>query len=177
MTQKSTIQNSTADVAVGRITALYGVRGWVKIQSHTVPRENILHYQPWQVCRDGTCHPYTVAESRPHGKSLVVRLDGIGDRDAAAPLVGAKVCVRRDQFPAAEPGEYYWADLVGLRVVTRAGEELGRVDHLMETGANDVLVVIDTTGRERLIPFLRETVVHAVDLVAGVIEVDWDPAF
>ena len=86
---------------------------------------------------------------------------------------GADVAVHRRQLPAAEAGRYYWVDLIGLSVVNREGIALGTVIALMETGANDVLVV--QGERERLIPFVLGRVVLDVDLEAGVIEVDWLP--
>ena len=165
------------DIEMGRITALFGVRGWVKIQSHTEPRENLLNYGPWRVCQDDTCRFYAVVEGQRHGKGLVARLEGVEDRDTAAVLVGARILVRRDQLAVAGQGEYYWADLLGLQVVTVTGESLGCVDHLLATGANDVLVVREASGRERLIPFIHEQVIRRVDLARGRIEVDWDPEF
>jgi 16S rRNA processing protein RimM len=102
-------------------------------------------------------------------------LPGFDDRERAATLVGQQICVGRDQMPPTEEGEYYWADLEGLRVVTTGGRELGRVDRMMETGANDVMVV--SGDRERLIPFIQGQYVKRVDLEAELIEVDWDPDF
>ena len=160
---------------MGRISGLYGVRGWVKIRSDTVPRERIVEYSPWQVEIEGQWRAMEVAEGRRQGKGVVARLQGCDDRDGAAPLIGAAIAVRREQLPAPEPGEYYWADLEGLAVVTAEGVELGTVDHLFETGANDVLVV--RNGRERLIPFIQGQVVLDVDLEAGRMRVDWDPEF
>jgi 16S rRNA processing protein RimM len=104
-----------------------------------------------------------------------VHIAGIDDRDIAASLLNTQIAVRREQLPPAAEGEYYWSDLVGLAVRTIAGVELGKVTHLMQTGANDVLVV--KGDRERLIPFLQPDVVKRVDLDAGIIEVDWDPEF
>jgi 16S rRNA processing protein RimM len=90
-------------------------------------------------------------------------------------LTGCEIGITRDELPAAETGEYYWHDLQGLSVVTLAGESLGTVDHLIETGANDVLVV--EGERERLIPFVMGQVVVHVDLDKGEIQVDWDKEF
>lgn len=162
-------------VVLGRISGLFGVQGWVRIFSETQPRENIVTYRPWYVGRPGHMRPMTVAEGRRHGKGVVARLEGITDRDAASALVGAQIAIRRDQLPTLAEDEYYWSDLEGLRVTTVDGVELGVVDHLMETGANDVLVV--KGDRERLIPFLRGDVVVDVDLQGGVLRVDWDPEF
>lgn len=158
-------------VAVGRIAGVFGVGGWVKIYSYTRPRETILRYNPWQLCIDDVWRERRLVEGRRQGNGIVARIAGCEDRDAAAALVGAEIAIAAAQMPALPEREYYWADLEGLRVVNLAGRELGRVSHLFETGANDVLVV--RGERERLIPFGKD-VIHEVDLDAGVLRVDWD---
>jgi 16S rRNA processing protein RimM len=160
---------------IGKIVGLFGVHGWVKIYSYTRPREALLGYRPWRVRRPDGWHELPVADGRVQGKGLVARFEGIGDRDRAAELVGAEIGLDLAQLPAAGPGEYYWAELEGLRVVDGSGVELGTVSHLFETGANDVLVVRDGR-RERLIPFTRDAV-RAVDLARGEIRVEWDRDF
>jgi 16S rRNA processing protein RimM len=162
-------------VTMGRISGLFGVRGWVKVFSYTDPRENILQYRPWYVRATDQWRPMEVAEGQRHGKGVIARLEGINDRDAAGALVDAEIAVRRDQLATLEQDEYYWSELEGLRVVTTGGAELGTVHHLLETGANDVLVVHG--GRERLIPYLWGDVIKEVDLKQGLIRVDWDPDF
>lgn len=162
-------------VISGRITGLYGVKGWVKIFSDTEPRENIIQYSPWYVRTTGSWKEMKVAEGRRHGKGVVARLEGFTDRDAASTLIGAEIALRRDQLPVLEHGEYYWTDLIGLRVITRDGTELGVIDRLFETGANDVVVV--KGDREHLIPYLPGRVISRIDLKAGEMEVDWDPEF
>ena len=155
-------------VIVGRLAGVYGVKGWLRVQSFTQPSENILDYRPWQLERRGVVE---VEEGRPHGKGLICRLTGINDRDAAAGLIGLGIEVERSQLPALTPGEYYWQDLIGLDVVNREGDALGTVSRLMETGAHDVLV---TRGeRERLIPYAPGQTVDEVRLEDGVIVVDW----
>lgn len=158
-------------VVLGRIAGVYGVRGWVRVHSDTAPRENILRYSPWMVGGQ----PRTVAEGRRHGKGLVARLEGCDDRDQAVTLVGQSIEIRRDQLPPPRPDEFYWADLEGLQVETLEGVDLGVVDHLFETAANDVVVV--RGERERLIPFLWGDVIKDVDFSAGLLRVDWDPDF
>lgn len=158
-------------VMVGRVVGLFGVRGWLKVYSYTRPREAVLSYRPWQLRIDDAWHTRAVAEGRLHGRGVIARLAGCEDRDAAAALVGADIAIDISQLPPRAEGEYYWAELEGLRVVNLAGQALGRVSHLFETGANDVLVVQD--GRERLIPFGKD-IVRDVDLEAGVIRVDWN---
>ena len=158
-------------IPVGRISGVYGVRGWVRVFSETEPRDNILSYSPWLV--GGVA--YALAEGRRHGKGVVARLEGCDDRDRAAALIGCTIAVRRDQLPPPSADEFYWADLEGLAVETSAGEPLGRVSHLFATGAKDVLVVAGE--RERLLPFVWDDVVKDVDFDAGVIRVEWDPDF
>ncbi|CAN5159471.1 ribosome maturation factor RimM [soil metagenome] len=158
---------------LGEVTGVYGLRGWVRIRSATDPMERILDYAPWQVGMDEAWSE--VEAGRRHGGGVIAKLAGVDDRDGAAALVGAEIAVPRSRLPSSGDGEYYWVDLIGLRVVTTAGIVLGEVEQLIATGANDVLVVRD--GRERLIPFLPERVVRAVDLEGGVLEVDWDPDF
>ena len=154
---------------------MHGVKGWVRVFSYTEPRENIVNYQPWYLRRGGDWQPRQVAEGRAHGKGVIARLEDCEDRDQALALMNCEIGVRRDQLPEPAPGEYYWNDSLGLNVVTLHNEPLGKVDHLMETGANDVLVV--SGDRERLIPFVLGEVVKRVDLDAGVIQVDWDKEF
>lgn len=164
-----------AFVTLGRISGLYGVRGWCKVFSYTEPRDNILVYSPLYLRTDGEWRERAMAEGRKHGQGVVLRLEGCENRDQAAELLGTEIAVRREQLPEAAPGEYYWADLIGLRVVNRDGVELGRIAEMMATGANDVMVVAGE--RERLIPFTRGEAVSEVNLDAGFIEVDWDPEF
>jgi 16S rRNA processing protein RimM len=163
---------TSSPVVLGRIVGLFGVRGWVKVFSHTDPREAVLEHKSWLLNRNDSWQSVQVAEGKRQGKSVIARLSGIDDRDAAAALVGSDIGVPRDALPDAKPGEFYWADLEGLRVVQNDGSDLGRVDYLLATGANDVLVVKGET--ERLIPFVMDEIVLDVDLGNGVITVDWE---
>ncbi|MEW8317180.1 MAG: ribosome maturation factor RimM [Candidatus Thiodiazotropha sp.] len=162
-------------ITMGRVSGLFGVRGWLKIYSHTSPREGITRYRDWYLRQGGGWRHYRVAAGHRHGRGVVVQLEGIDDRDLAAPLIDCDIAVQREQLPALEPGEYYWTDLQGLRVVNLDGIELGVVSHLFETGANDVMVV--RGERERLIPYTTGLAIREVDLEQGRILVDWDPEF
>lgn len=162
-------------VVLGKVGGLHGVRGWVRLWSFTDPVENLLDYREVEIGRGGRWEMVRLAEGRRQGESLVARFEGCADRDQAAPLVGAELAVARDRLPPPAAGEYYWADLVGLDVVTTGGVALGRVDHMMATGANDVMVV--RGERERLLPFVPGQFVSEVDLAGGRIVVDWDPDF
>ena len=162
-------------VVLGRIAGAYGIKGWVKVISETSPADNITAYPSWQLGREDKWQKYTLTSARPHGKGIVAKLDGVEDRDKAESLKGRLIAVNREELPQAAEGEYYWADLQGLAVRTTEGVDLGKVDYLFETGANDVLVV--KGDKERLVPFIREQVIKAVDLKQGLITVDWDPDF
>lgn len=157
---------------MGRVAAPYGVRGWVKIQPFTEYSDSLLDFPVWRLRAAGGAawQAFPVIEARLHGRYLVAHLEGLADRDRAEALVGCEVAVGRDELPPPGEDEYYWDDLIGLSVVNLAGDSLGRVAGLLETGAHDVLRV--ENGRERLIPFVG-AVVREVDLAAGRIRVDW----
>lgn len=159
-------------VVLGHISGLYGVKGWVKIHSYTEPREAILDYDGWVLGKEGDWRSAELAEGKRHGKTVIARLAGIDDRDAAAEYVNAFIGVPRGKLPATADDEYYWSDLEGLQVVRRDGKLLGKVAHLLATGANDVLVV--RGDREILIPYIKDDVIEDVDLASGVIRVNWE---
>jgi 16S rRNA processing protein RimM len=163
---------TTQPVVLGRITGLFGVRGWVKVYSYTEPREAVLEYDRWLLSGKDGWQEATVAEGQRHGKTVIARIDGYVDRDQAAALIGTEIAVPRGALPEPGKDRYYWSDLEGLRVVHRDGTELGSVAYLLETGANDVMVV--QGEQERLIPFVTDKVVLGVDLDKGEIEVDWE---
>ena len=162
----------TQPVILGRISGLFGVKGWVKVYSYTEPREAVLDYDRWLLSGKDGWQDATVAEGQRHGKTVIVRINGYDDRDQAAGLIGTEIGIPRDELPEADDDQYYWSDLEGLSVVDRDGTELGKVSHLLETGANDVMVVKGDT--ERLIPFAMDKVVLGVDLTKGEIRVDWE---
>jgi 16S rRNA processing protein RimM len=157
------------------VTGVYGVRGWVRLRSDTEPPAGLLDYSPWLLRRDDGWREFEPLEGRVHRTGLVASLAGVDAREAAGRLVGADIGIRRAQLQPLEPGEHYWVDLLGLEVRNREGRVLGTVARLLETGANDVLVVVG--DRERLVPYLVGRVIDRVDLAGGVIEVDWDADF
>ena len=166
---------SRPDVPLGTVVGPFGVKGWVKIHSHTNPPANIINYSPWLVAEAEGTVERRVLDGRPHGNIIVARLEGITDRDQAALLQRSTVSVPRYRLPSLKKGEFYWTDLLGLRVETLEGVALGTVAAMMETGANDVMVA--SGERERLIPFVLGPYVKDVRLDDRVIVVDWDPEF
>jgi 16S rRNA processing protein RimM len=175
-------KSSTDDdvLVVGKIAGCYGLKGWVKIHSYTEPQENFLQFGGWRIKRRGQYEAIEFERGKRHGKGLVAHIVGVDDRTLAESFKGLEVAVAADALPQLDEGDYYWRDLQGLRVWCQDGEDrvlLGTVDYLIETGANDVLVVkacegsIDT--RERLIPYLPGATVTRVDIEEALIEVDW----
>lgn len=164
------------------------MRGWVRLTSYTEPRDALLAYSNCFLRRaegggdgggdggsDGGSDEWVAARieaSHPQGKSLVGKLAGVEDRDAAIAWRGADIGLPREQLPTAGYGHYYWADLEGLTVRHRDGRELGKVAYLLATGQHDVLVV--QGEREVLIPFVMDKFILAVDLANGLIDVDWE---
>ena len=167
-------------IVLGKITSVHGVRGEVKIYSFTDPIDNLLDYRHWTLKRDGEVKQVELVSGRLQGKVLVAKLKGLDDREVARTYAGFDICVPREQLPDLEDGEFYWHQLEGLKVIDLQGQLLGRIDHLLETGANDVMVVKPCAGslddRERLLPY-TEQCVQQVDLAAGEMRVDWDADF
>lgn len=161
-------------ICVGHILGAQGIKGWVRVYSNTSPRENIVNYGPWLIDRGNGLEPVRV-EGRLQGKHVLARLDGIEDRTRAEELTGCELFIRAQQLPRLEAGEYYWSDIIGLAVETRAAEPLGVVASMMETGADDVMVVAGE--RERLIPFVLDEIVKLVDLDAKKLVVDWSAEY
>lgn len=168
-------------VVLGKIVSVHGIRGSVKVNSGTDPLDNILDYPEWILRRGAEQRTATVLEGRVQSRILVVALKGFNDRDQALALVDYEICVARDALPDLQQGEFYWHQLQGLQVVTVEGHLLGRIDHLLETGSNDVMLVKPCEGsldqRERMLPYLPDMYVKSIDLQAGVMQVDWDPEF
>ena len=165
----------SAWVTVGEVNGLFGVDGGLRLYSFLENPPDLLGFERLWLVLEGGPTPYRVLETRRSGRALAALLEGVGDREEARRLLGTRIQVPRSLLGEPDPGEYLWADLVGLAVRDPNGAYLGEVVSLMETGANDVLVVRDGK-RERLIPFLSETVLE-VDLEGGVIRADWDPDF
>ncbi len=162
-------------VAMGRILGPYGVKGWVKVDPWSESVATLTRFSRWWIGRPGAWSEQIVEEVAVHGRSIIARLSGSGDRDAAMAWRGAEVAVQRAALPPPEPGEYYWADLIGLQVINSAGESMGQVVEMSSNGAHDVMRVAESASgevNERLIPFV-DAVVREVALSERVIRVDW----
>lgn len=166
---------------VGQVSGVFGVHGWVKIFSHTEPRDNILQYNPWLLKTKEGWQSVSFIKGRKQGKTIVAQLKGVDDRDKAHALIGSDIAINESQLKALDKNDFYWRDLEGLQVINADNKPLGTVAYMMATGANDVIVVklnaemINATEeKEMLIPYLMDSVVKNIDLTKGFIQVDWD---
>ena len=182
-------------IEVGRILDAWGVKGWLKILPHSSDPEALFSAKSWFLqAPDAKFRPgfnaftgtvsITVEEAKIHSDSVVVKIDGLDDRNDAEGLRGCRIFLPRSAFPKASKDEYYWVDLIGLNVVNRESVALGCVRDLMATGPNSVLCVEYQTTQEdgsnkdeeRMIPFVS-AYVDSVDIAGKLITVDWQPDY
>ena len=159
---------------MGRVTAPHGVRGWIRVRAFTESADGLANYPRWWLGGQAGWVSWHVEAVEPHRQGLAAKLEGCEDREAAAALAKFDIAVPREALPKVEADQFYWDDLIGLAVSNVEGVGLGTVTSLLETGANDVLVV--TGERERLIPFVAPVIVE-VDLAGARLRVDWGPDY
>lgn len=195
MSKTSNTSSSDSDkLVLGGISGVFGVKGWVKVFSETDPLENILSYSPWYVEVNKQWKAFKLLDGKRHGKAVIAQLEGVNDRDKAEDLKRARIAIDPSQLAETEENEFYWRDLKTCSVVNQAGYEFGQVVDILETGANDVLVIHSKELKESnskskpndksrpkpvefLIPYIWDSVILKVDLDAALIEVDWEPDY
>ncbi len=169
-------------IEVGRIVDAWGIKGWFKIQPHSAQPEALFSSKRWFLCPPGAgagAFRLAVREAKEHADCIVARSDDVPDRTAAEALRGARIFVPRSSFPSTASDEYYWVDLIGLKVINREGLSLGIVRELLPAGPQTTLVLeAEQDGKrvERMIPFVAAFIDH-VDLAGGAIVADWQPDF
>lgn len=166
-------QRNSKHIPLGYFSGVHGIKGWLKVHSWTSPREAILEYGSWLIGDD--LKRVKIADGRVQGKNIVVALPGINDRESAHLMVGLEIVVPRSELPEPQSGSWYWTDLEGLAVKTEAGEMLGQISKMIETGAHDVMVI--RGEKEILVPFVPGVYVKRVDLDENLVVVDWDPEY
>jgi len=164
-------------VVLGQFGKVHGIKGWLKLNSFTVPLVNILDYPQLVVASEDSWHELEIDQFRQQVSTLLVHIKGSDNPESSKFYVGKQLAVASDQMPKLAEDDFYWHELEGLLVVNHLTQTFGQVDKLLETGANDVLVVKATEGsiddRERLIPYIRESVIEEVNLETGIIRVNW----
>lgn len=167
------MSHSDADyVIIGKVGATYGVQGWLKVYSYTEIVTDILEYTPWYLQEKDGWKTIKLQDGRQHGKGIVVKFSGFNTPENARALTGKVIGTSRAQLPALKKDEYYWRDLEGLTVINHHGDVLGKVIYLMDTGANDVLVV--EGDKKHAIPYLLNKVITRIDLDKKVMYVNWE---
>lgn len=176
-------------IVIGEISAVFGVKGWLKVHSYTDPIDNILAYDNWWLDKKGQTRQVVIDEARRHSNGIVVHIKDVDDRDVAKEYCKSQIKIPLSAMPELSDDDFYWHQLEGLQVYLQepsgqAGALIGTVDHLIETGANDVLVVqleaqleaksgSKLEPEEILIPYLLGKVVKSVDIDNGTMLVDW----
>jgi len=160
-------------ILVGKISNPHGIKGWVKVISFTDPIENILSYKKWTISDNETEKTYCLEDSRIQGNKIVIKLEGVNNRDDADLLKNLQIEVNRSDLPKLDENSYYWEDLVDFNVIDINGMHVGKVDSLFRTGSNDVLVIINKTKQRLLVPFIMVEVIKYVDLDKELISIDW----
>lgn len=162
-------------ILLGRFGRPKGIRGQIKLYPYSRSPEQLLNYQPWYLKDEsGKWVPIKCTHVEINSQVLYITIEGIQDREKASQLTNREIAVSSDQLPTLPNGEFYWHQLIDLKVINQAGECLGKVVELMETGANDVLVVKSSDRKMPiLIPFVMNIYIHQIDLVNQTIIVDW----
>ena len=161
-------------ISIGKFGATYGVRGWIKVHTYTEYGANILNYSPWLVLENesGNITTIHIVDGKQHGDGIIVKIEGYDAPETVRIFTDKTIAITRDQLPKLKKDEYYWSDLEGMTVINQRGEQLGKVIYLIETGANDVLVVKGET--EIAIPYLPGKVITSIDPDKREIHVDWE---
>ena len=157
-------------ILVGSLGRTIGLKGKIKLNSYTRPSENIKSYNKFFYKIDGTFKELKTQEISFSGKNLAISFENIKSIEEAENLKNNEIFIKRDDLPKLE-NQFYWEELIGLRVESKK-KIFGKVDSLMETGSNDVLVVHDQNSKEILIPFILEEVIKEV--TPEYILVEWE---
>ena len=166
--------NDQEKLVIGRVSSPHGIKGWLKILSYTDPVENIFSYKSIFLKKRNDYLPFEIEDYSVSGKIIRMKLKGVDDRNHSEDIAECEILINRDDLPEISSDSYYWADLIGFQIKREGGEDLGILDSFLETGSNDVMVVIGINKNRNLIPFINRDVVKTVDMEGKVIIVDWD---
>lgn len=166
-------RNNNNKIILGRFASTYGIQGWIKVTSYTDPPDNLLQYPSWQVKHQDQWQSIEIEDAKTHNQFIIIKIHGYDTPETVKSFTNELIGVEREELPKLKENEYYWVDLIGLRVVNLEGVELGYIKSLMETASNDVMIIHDKNNQERLIPYLNH-VVKSIDLDKKIMVVDWE---
>jgi len=165
-------------VEMGRVVSAFGVRGQLKIEPFAGPDSSLSRFKQLWLRRQDKTLECRVMAWKHHADSLILSIEGFADRDLAETWKSASVCVSRQQFPATEPDEVYWIDLIGCDVYGQSGTLLGTVTAVEDHGGGPFLTVTAPAGQrgpaQRLIPYVGQYITDA-NPAERRINADWDP--
>lgn len=161
-------------IVIGKITGAFGIKGWVKIHSYSVPEDNLLHYSNLLLRAGDEFIPIKINQYQAHNKGFVASIDLISDRNQAELYRGSMLYINKSDLPEPNTDEYYWHDLIGSTALNKDFKEIGTVVNMTETPAHDILIVKDSYGKEHWIPFVLNTTIIDVDINSKKIIIDWD---
>ena len=160
-------------VFIGKVTGVHGIKGWLKIQSFSSPPENILNYPSWIIANQGLEDFYLIEQGKKLNNKIIVKLEKIDDRTTAEFLINSKIQILRSDLPKLTNESYYWSDLEGLNVLNSEDNMIGKIESLIETGANDVMVISGSKNKRVLIPFVMHEIIKEVNIELNFVKVDW----
>ena len=160
-------------IFLGKISGVHGIKGWLKIQSFSSPPENILNYSEWIINNQGEEDFYSIEKGRKQNNKIVVKLEKIDDRNTAESLINSKIQILRSDLPKLPNDNYYWSDLVGLSVLNSEEKVIGKIESLIETGANDVMVINTAKDERVLVPFVMHEIIKEVNIELNYIKIEW----
>ncbi|MEI4259875.1 MAG: ribosome maturation factor RimM [Candidatus Dasytiphilus stammeri] len=180
LSEVTSSKNINNPVVLGKISSPYGIRGWLKINSYTDKKENILFYQPWIIHLNNEYHEIELEDWKTGQSSFIIKIKGSNTRDESTKFSNTTIIGDSSLFPHLDDGEYYWTELIGCHVITKEGCNVGTVLELLSTGANDVLVVHSSLIKNKkklLIPFINQEVIKKIDIFSRYIEITWEKNF
>ena len=160
-------------VFIGKVTGVHGIKGWLKIQSFSSPPENILNYPSWIIANQGLEDFYLIEQGKKLNNKIIVKLEKIDDRTTAEFLINSKIQILRSDLPKLTNESYYWSDLEGLNVLNSEDNMIGKIESLIETGANDVMVINRSKNKRVLIPFVMHEIIKEVNIELNFVKVAW----
>jgi len=155
---------------IGEVVRPHGLKGRIKAKSYLVSKETVRLLDEVFVKKPKEpAVPYRIKNLQSEGRILLLELEGIEDVDLAARIVGSQILISRDKLGKLSEGEYYWHDLLGLRVLTEEGQQLGRITSIIPGRGHDVYVCAGNE-REVLLPAI-ENVILQIDIGMGIMVV------
>ena len=130
---------SFSPIVIGKILSTHGIKGWVSIDCYAYPPENLKSYRTF--LDDNQNEEIKILDIKIMPKKIIIKIQGFDDIDISENALGKNIYIDNKSIPKLEDNEYYWKDLIGLKLLTTKNIYLGIVDFIFNSGSNDVLVI------------------------------------